>query len=68
MSNAQTVISILPPTALKAGAVAPDGRVVKSGMLHTTKDMLVAEIDFTDGTGTALMWPLGTNWKEAPDE
>ncbi|UCR89265.1 hypothetical protein [Mycetocola spongiae] len=57
---------ILSPYGIKPGATTPDGRVVASGRTVEVENMIVAELEYTDGTIGAFTWPLGHNWKEAP--
>jgi hypothetical protein len=60
-------IIVLDPTMLKPGTINPQGKVIKTARLIEDKgdDVLVADIEYTDGTFGAFIWPLGGRWQLA---
>lgn len=59
-------ITILSPTDLKVGTVAPDGREVALVTAYWPEDesvvVVLLSVTFTDGSEAVYSWPNGAGW------
>lgn len=55
-------LTILAPTDLKPGTIAPDGRVVKRATLRASRTDVIVTVEYQNNTSASFMWPNGSGW------